>query len=165
MTAERCVELSDAHYNVQVGIRYHMYRQGFYIRLGTMMAIAYLALLIVALLCCTAGGEVAGLRPEIASALLLVVLSAGTVGYASDRARLHDDLRCKYLELEAQIFRGEGAEKGWLECICRIEAQEPPIKRALVSFCQDEVNYINGLQRSKAMPWYKALTKQLISWA
>ncbi len=166
MTAGREIELSDAHYNVQVGIRYHMYRQGFYSRFSAVVGAIYFALLIVSLSFCAAGVEVSGGRPEeILTSVLVVLISAGLAGYANDQARLHGDLRCKYLELESRIFRGVGCEKGWLEDICRIEAQEPPIKRALVSFCQDEVNHVNGLQRSKGMPWYKMLTKQFISWA
>ena len=121
-------------------IRYHHYREAFYD--SWRMRTAALNLLL-------STGSIATFMAEIPYApliggVLIAVFSTFdlVVGYAS-KARLHNNLARRWVELEKQIVAaGTGAAKmadQFKAARLDVEADEPPIKRVLDVFCHNEL--------------------------
>lgn len=165
-------ELHELSFYVQRNIRYHMRRGAFFLRWGRFTAFigiifgsaAITSLLAEASTYVTGG---AALLVTIASAVDLVV---GT----GQRAWLHNDLRKRYLDIEAEILADEPIPQAlrlreYKSRIRRIEADEPPTLPALEILARNDV--IRALYPKEEadlyvsqIGWFKRTTAQWFDW-
>jgi hypothetical protein len=148
-------DLPDPHYrllfDVRRSIRYHDRRRAFFERMHRLTSVLTIVL---------AGGvlfELAGtgspaLWLQVVS-LFAVVLAAldMVVGYAAS-ANLHAGLRGQFAQLEIDVLSGGIDESVWHQHQVKrlgIEADEPPVYRALDLLCHNELLTAYGFKREK----------------
>ena len=140
------VDYNELLFSVRLSIRYHERRQRF------MHSVLNFTLWWSLVMGSASTATILGSAPDllkILPALLLTVLSAGCLAYGvRARAALHDDLRRRFIDLEAQLRRqGESvdaAQQGELDRL-RIEADEPPILRVLACICHNAESKSMGI--------------------
>lgn len=156
---------------VQRCIRYHMRRSAFFMRWGRFTAF------VGVVLGSAAAAALMSSAPKLitASCALLVTLASAVdlVVGTSQRAWLHNDLRKRYLEIEAEIVANYEPSAQWMRelhgRIRRIEADEPPTMPALELLARDDV--IRSLYpREEAIEylcklhWFKRFTAHWFDW-
>lgn len=165
-------ELHELSFYVQRNIRYHMRRGAFFLRWGRFTAFIGIIFGSAAITSLLAGASTyvtggAALLVTIASAVDLVV---GT----GQRAWLHNDLRKRYLDIEAEILADEPIPQAlrlreYKSRIRRIEADEPPTLPALEILARNDV--IRALYPKEEadlyvsqIGWFKRTTAQWFDW-
>ncbi len=147
-------------FSVRLSIRYHERRQRFMSNIlnftlwwGLVMGSASMAAVLA---------ELPSPFWTVVPMLLLTVLSAACLAYGI-RARfvLHDDLRRRFIALEAKLRESrddpdETARWGELERL-RIEADEPPILEVLACLCHNAESRAMGFPKEKQarVTWYQ----------
>ena len=165
-------ELHELSFYVQRNIRYHMRRGAFFLRWGRFTAFIGIIFGSAAITSLLAGASTyvtgaAALLVTISSAVDLVV---GT----GQRAWLHNDLRKRYLDIEAEMLADDPESQAlrlreYRSRIRRIEADEPPTLPALEILARNDV--IRALypkeeadQHVSQIGWFKRTTAQWFDW-
>jgi len=162
--------MSDEQYalffDVRRSIRYHDRRRAFFETLHRLTG-ALTVLLAGAVLFDIArpGDNPAWL---LALAAIAAVLSAFDLvaGYSS-RANRHADLKRRFVALESGILAADTADATWQRLAAdrlAIEADEPPIYRALDVLCHNELARAEGIFDTYHLPAWAALTAHLFHW-
>lgn len=149
------------HYNVMVGIRYHMSRKAFYDSFHRLVGIASLALssAAVATIASSTGAS------QVMAATVAILQCVDLIVNTKHKSELHADLRRRYLLLESDILAGRGTESEWLDRIKQIEIDEPPIKKALMLACQIDVETVSHGKSEHEIGWFRNLTKNWFAWS
>ncbi len=134
-------------FSVRLSVRYHERRQRF--MANVLNFTLWWSLVMGSASTAAILGAVSDLW-KVLPVLLLTVLSAGCLAYGvRARAALHDDLRRRFIALEAELReKGEShetAQQGEIDRL-RIELDEPPILRVLACICH------NAESRSMGIP-------------
>ncbi|RDL19986.1 hypothetical protein [Pseudomonas jessenii] len=165
-------ELHELMFYVQRCIRYHMRRTAFFMRWGRFTAFVGVIFGSAAVTALLANAPsffvtVSALLVTLASATDLVV---GT----GQRAWLHNDLRKRYLDIEAEVLAcaspvPEDLMRKLKSQIRRIEADEPPTLPALELLARDDV--IRSLYTKEEaaaylckLSWFKRTTAHWFDW-
>jgi hypothetical protein len=180
--AEKTVkEMSDEWYSLLFGIRrsirYHSRREAFFAkchRVNAFVTVIFGSAAVVA-----AGDAV---KPHISAfvALLpaIIVTVFGAIdlilGFA-DSARLHADLRRRFIEIESCMVgnESEGVLKKCTRQRLEIEASEPPKKHALDVLCHNELMLAEGydindpedVRDFRQVDWLQRLTANVVTWS
>lgn len=165
-------EIHELEFYVQRNVRYHMRRGAFFLRWGR-----FTAFIGVVFGSATVTSLIAGSSPVLVGASALLVTVASSVDLVvgtGQRAWLHNDLRKRYLDIEAELL-AEGQEispvrlREFKSRIRRIEADEPPTLPALELLARDDV--IRSLypkeeadQYVSKLSWIKRATAQWFDW-
>ncbi|KAB0504681.1 hypothetical protein [Pseudomonas moorei] len=165
-------ELHELNFYIQRNIRYHMRRAAFFLYWGRVTAfigVIFGSATVTSLLASSPPWVTGG-------AALIVTLASATdlVAGTADRAWLHNDLRKRYLEIEAEMI-AENTEtqlskvRQYRSEIRRIEADEPPTLPALELLAMNDV--IRSMYpKEKAeklvsnLPWIKRVSAQWFHW-
>lgn len=130
-------------WNARLGIRYHMHLHAAYSRMGKFIT-AFTLLMSTAAF--TAVYQSEGVPPELAKWLVCIAALLQTIELVVDtkgKAILHSTLRQKYLHFELSLLGRqyilESEEKEFNQERVSIEVEEPPINRALIDFCHNEL--------------------------
>lgn len=165
-------DLHELGFYVQRNVRYHMRRGAFFLRWGRFTAFVGVIFGSAAVTSLIAGSNayltgVAALLVTFASAVDLVV---GT----GQRAWLHNDLRKRYLDIEAEILAGEpdlqaATIRAYWSRIRRIEADEPPTLPALEILARNDVIRSmypkdEAAKHVSKLNWLKRTTAQWVDW-
>lgn len=137
-------------YNVRVGVRYHMRRQAFFERWHRLTGIISLIGGSTAVATITHEFELAGL---IAGAVIAIAQSIDLMVDTRKYGELHRDLRCKYLALEPRLTLVDLPPEKCHEideAIKNIEAEEPPIRTALMDIVQNDTLIAEGYTKDTA---------------
>lgn len=165
------MDLATARWNLlwatQKSARYHARRQGFFDRWRMMTAGASVLLGSAAAVDLLGRG---GLIVTLVSVLVVTALSTvDLIVGTSTAARLHSDLRRRFLELEIEIrcasepISKQGIDE-WTRSRLRIEADEPPVYVALDLLCENEMARAHGKPpRARISRWATA-TAQWFRW-
>lgn len=165
-------DLHEISFYVQRNIRYHMRRGAFFLRWGRFTAFIGIIFGSAAITSLLAGASsyvtgAAALLVTVASAVDLVI---GT----GQRAWLHNDLRKRYLDIEAEMFLDDpssqaGKIREYKSRIRRIEADEPPTLPALEILARNDV--IRAMypkeeadKNVSQLGWIKRTTAQWFDW-
>lgn len=135
----------DLLFSVRRSIRYHDRRLNFY---EVMHRLVLLSALILS------SASIAAFAAEFAAhwsqwvkllppALVSILTGADLVIGTTSKARLHDHLKRRFIDLECQIEQAgneydESTVAEWTNSRLRIEAEEPPILRVLDILCHNE---------------------------
>ncbi|MCG6272323.1 hypothetical protein K6U70_09110 [Vibrio vulnificus] len=130
-------------WNARLGIRYHMHLHAAYSRMGKFIT-AFTLLMSTAAF--TAVYQSEGVPPELAKWLVCIAALLQIIELVVDtkaKAILHSTLRQKYLHFELSLLGRqyilESEEKEFNQERVSIEVEEPPINRALLDFCHNEL--------------------------
>jgi hypothetical protein len=105
----------------------------------------------------------------VAAAFVVAVFSAAdlVVGTA-EMARKHDDLRRRFIKLEAKMLANEQPDPGTVSDWCGerldIESDEPPSYKALDLLCENEQAIATGTKRSVRLTWWQVRTAHWKRW-
>ncbi|MFJ2445188.1 hypothetical protein [Pseudomonas sp. NPDC087626] len=165
-------EIHELEFYVQRNVRYHMRRGAFFLRWGR-----FTAFVGVIFGSATVTSLIAGSSPILVGGSALLVTLASSIDLVvgtGQRAWLHNDLRKRYLDIEAELLSTgqETSHQGLRELksrIRRIEADEPPTLPALELLARDDVirsmyskedadKYVSKLS------WFKRTTAQWFDW-
>ena len=139
----------DLRFDVDVSERYHSRRRGFFDFINNF------TLFVVLIANTAAFADVFPMIPLPETSLLTTVLVAITlVGRVSSRARDHDDLRRRFIELLQSMTKGrEHMNKemlaAWEAKRLEIEIGEPPINRVVHALCYNDVVKSLSMDESK----------------
>jgi hypothetical protein len=170
--ADASTELYNLGFYVQRNIRYHMRRGAFFLRWGRFTAFVGVIFGSAAVTSLVAGSN----SYIVGSAALIVTFSSAVdlVVGTGQRAWLHNDLRKRYLDIEAEMLAEdqqtqESKIRQYKSRIRRIEADEPPTLPALELLARDDV--IRSLypkdqadQYLSKLGWIKRTTAQWFDW-
>jgi hypothetical protein len=151
---------------VQRSARYHARRQSFFDRWRLLTAGASVLLgSAAATNIVTKGG------PELTLAMALAVTVLSTIDLVvgtTVMARLHSDLRRRYLALETDIqCQPEPTKEDldrWKTERLRIEADEPPVYVALDLLCENEMARAYGMPPRAKLPRFATASANLLRW-
>jgi len=165
-------QLHELGFYVQRNVRYHMRRGSFFLRWGRVTAFVG-----VIFGSATVTSLMAGSNSYLTgSAALLVTLASAVdlVVGTGQRAWLHNDLRKRYLDIEAEMLGDEpdvlaSKIREYTARIRKIEADEPPTLAALELLARDDVirsiypkeeaaKYVSNLN------WLQRTTAQWVDW-
>lgn len=131
-------------FDLRMSTRYHMVRKRYFDRVHTLISLAN-AIFGSA----TIAAVVASYEEVAVSASLFVALASsidGVIGF-SQRARTHDGLARRFIELECALLESEISEDSYRKNLAarrRLEADEPPAKEWLVRRCHREIALLDG---------------------
>lgn len=151
---------------VQKSARYHARRQGFFDRWRMVTTGSSVLFGSVAAANVVSQG---GAAFTLAAALVITVLSTvDLVAGTTTTARLHSDLRRRFLEIEGQIRCAPNPSQPdvdrWTLERLRIEAEEPPVYVGLDLLCENEMARAHGHPpRVTLKPWPR-LTAHWFRW-
>lgn len=151
---------------VQRSSRYHARRQAFFDRWHRVTAgVGVIFGSAAAVNLVTQGG----MGWTLGAAFVITILSSvDLVVGTSVMARLHSDLRRRFLEMEASIRCSPTADQAdinrWTVERLRIEADEPPVYVALDLLCENEMSRAKGDSPRAALRWWEALTAHWWRW-
>lgn len=151
-------------YNVMVAVRYHMHRQAFYDRIHRLVGIGSLLFSSAAV---SALSDDLGMTKNLA-AVVALLQCFDLVTNSKQKGDLHADLRRRYLRLESDIQAKRGNLTEWNDKLKMLEIDEPPIKRALMIYCENEVTQVTGAEFDdppETLGWFKNLTKNWFTWS
>lgn len=153
-----------ALYRCQLSTRYHRRRERF---LDWMHRATSAAALIGGSAAFAAATQPAVVR-WAALAVAVTSVCALVFGFA-DKARRHAALAESYKRIEADILRAgdydftEAQVNGWRAQLAETEAGEPPVLRALVVLCQNDIaGAASEPQKITDVPWHQRLFAQVI---
>lgn len=103
----------------------------------------------------------------LAAALVTLTASLDLVIGFSRKACLHEELKKRFISLEMKAAAGATINDLQMERLA-IEAEEPPVMKALNVICHNELMIADGFDSSSPgyfpLPWYKEQTANLFSW-
>lgn len=170
--ADIATEIHELEFYVQRNVRYHMRRGAFFLRWGRFTAfvgVVFGSAAVTSLL--------TGSSPALTGSAAMLVTLASSVDLVvgtGQRAWLHNDLRKRYLDIEAELLAAgkDLAQPSLREMksrIRRIEADEPPTLPALDLLARNDV--IRALypkeqadQYVSQLGWFKRTTAQWFDW-
>lgn len=136
----------DLHYNVLLGIRYHMYRQAFFERWHRLTGVLSLSFSSAAI--ATIVADISNPLGTTLAAIVAIAQAFDMMFETNKRAIIHADLKRRYTILEPKLI--PAVELSTDDCIAMkqevaaIEIEEPPIKKTLMNYTQNEVLDILG---------------------
>ncbi|MEZ9561509.1 hypothetical protein AB4245_16140 [Vibrio splendidus] len=153
----------DMLWNTRLGVRYHMHLQAAYSRLGKFITAFTLLMSSAAF---TAIYQSKTADPELATWLMCITALLQVFELVIDtksKAILHSTLRQRYLQLELALsgrsYILEADEFSFKETRISIEIEEPPIVKALMDKCHNELVDIYydkpEFHKTKLSPWAK----------
>lgn len=154
-------------WGVQRSVRYHARRQAFFDRWHSLTAG-------VSVIFASAAGvdflHAGGHREAIAAAFVVAVLSAfDLVVGTAQMARKHDDLRRRFIALEARILANESPGDAtvieWQAERLAIESDEPPTYIALNILCENEQALATATERRYTLNLWQRFTAHWMHWA
>jgi len=152
-------------FSVRRSVRYHMRRCRFFDRLNmttSAMAVIFGSATMAALL------AQADQRYAITAAAIVTIFAAADLVIGSARmARLHTDLAKRFIVLEQAVQKPNKPTANqittWNSSRLDIEAEEPPVLRALDSICHNELLRAMGIKKGAVtITWYQRLFAQLL---
>lgn len=160
-------ELHSLRSDIQRSVRYHDRRTAYFEllqRLTNVIAILLAGVVVMELVGATSPWWIRTLA--VAGALL----TAGdlVIGFGR-KADVHRDLKRRFIALEGQLEGGDDLEKIRRRRLS-IEAEEPPVHRALDLLCHNEMSAAMGWDPKKNpehfshVPWYMQMTANLFRW-
>lgn len=165
MTDEQYAHL----FSVRRSIRYHSKREAYYSR-------SHYVATVVNFVAGT-GAVIAALQnlqsPATVITLSALVSAVSAVDIISNNARkswLHSDLRKQFINLEAQQLKLDVTSNETMPALMskrlKIEADEPPVHRALDIICHNELITALGIDEKEkgSLPLYKKLTANWFLW-
>ncbi|MGE8110868.1 hypothetical protein [Pseudomonas sp. NPDC086566] len=170
--ADIATQIHELEFYVQRNVRYHMRRGAFFLRWGR-----FTAFVGVIFGSATVTSLISGSSPYLVGASALLVTLASSVDLVvgtGQRAWLHNDLRKRYLDIEAELLvAGPGTDAGTIRQmrsrIRKIEADEPPTLPALELLARDDV--IRAMYPKEEadkhvsnLSWFKRTTAQWFDW-
>lgn len=166
------IELHELSFYVQRNIRYHMRRGAFFLRWGRFTAFIGIIFGSAALT-----SLIAGASPFLTGAAALLVTAASAIDLVvgtGQRAWLHNDLRKRYLDIEAELLADDPASqaskiRSYKSRIRKIEADEPPTLPALEILARNDVIRATypkeeADQYVSQIGWFKRATAQWFDW-
>jgi len=103
-----------------------------------------------------------------AAAAVAVFSAIDLVVGTAAKARLHNDLRRRFLVLEQKLVTQEDALDRLGAEYLVIEADEPPVLRALDTICYNDLLQAQGYSSDDDLyvpiRWYQRLTSQVFNW-
>lgn len=145
-------------WNVQLGVRYHMHLQNYYARLGKFItAFTLLTSSTAFAVFYQSSSELAKWLAFIAALLQVAELVIDTKA----NAMLHASLRQRYLHLELALpshgYITEKKEPRFKQERTQIEVDEPPIIKALLNHCHNELSVVHGAGVDYKLKCYERL--------
>lgn len=138
-------------FGVRRSIRYHARRRMFFDRyrqFTSAMGVIFGSATIFTLL-----NDVSPMSPAIAAAVVTVFFAIDLVVGSAAKARLHDDLCRRFIDLERQMELAVGRDGQSLAQFTaarlEIEADEPPVHRVLDLMCHNELLHAMGYERKQ----------------
>lgn len=138
-------------FGVRRSIRYHARRRMFFDRyrqFTSAIGVIFGSATIFTLL-----NDMDPLYPAIAAAVVTVFFAIDLVVGTAAKARLHDDLGRRFIELERRmelaVGRDEQSLAKFTAARLEIEADEPPVHRVLDLMCHNELLHAMGYERSR----------------
>ncbi|PWK30885.1 hypothetical protein C7534_12545 [Pseudomonas sp. OV226] len=171
-TAQQETETHELGFYVQRNIRYHMRRGAFFLRWGR-----FTAFVGVVFGSATVTSLVASSNAYLIGASALIVTLASAVDLVvgtGQRAWLHNDLRKRYLDIEAAMLADDQQAlmskiRHYRSQIRRIEADEPPTLSALEVLARNDV--IRSMypkdqadKHVSKLGWFKRTSAQWFDW-
>ncbi len=156
MTEESTSEYDRLQFDVRRSVRYHDRRVSFF-------EMGHKVVLFIALI----GGSasIAAFTAEFSldwpqwvkllpAAIISVVAGLDLVTGFSSKARIHDQLKQRFIALESRMHREEtdGVLDEWTVERLAIEADEPPVLRVLDTLCHNELLRSMGYPKDKHIP-------------
>ncbi len=170
--ADIAEEIHELEFYVQRNVRYHMRRGAFFLRWGR-----FTAFVGVVFGSATVTSLIAGSSDILVGGSALLVTLASSVDLVvgtGQRAWLHNDLRKRYLDIEAELLASgvnTPADKirEMKSRIRRIEADEPPTLPALELLARDDVirsmySKEEAAKYVSKLGWFKRTTAQWFDW-
>lgn len=164
MIAEHKEEKHQLLFSVRRSVRYHDRRVGFYNRYHVLASIAAVAFgssaIYTMLQMRTAWALTDLLAIAFLAALVLVAITA-------QKARLHSDLKARFIRLEKALIKHDKSANGLQELAAKrldIEADEPPVLRVLDTLCHNEMLRADGYDKDefKKVNWYQRLFADVV---
>ncbi|WP_060482697.1 hypothetical protein [Pseudomonas sp. NBRC 111119] len=163
-------EVHELEFYVQRNVRYHMRRGAFFLRWGR-----FTAFVGVVFGSATVTSLIAGSSAFLVGGSALLVTLASSVDLVvgtGQRAWLHNDLRKRYLDIEAEMLAVPPDSAKLREMrskIRRIEADEPPTLPALELLARDDVirsiySREEAAKHVSRLSWFKRTTAQWFDW-
>lgn len=138
-------------FGVRRSIRYHARRRMFFDRyrqFTSAMGVIFGSATIFTLL-----NNMDPLYPAIAAAVVTIFFAIDLVVGTAAKARLHDDLCRRFIELERQMelvaAKDTQSFAKFTAARLEIEADEPPVHRVLDLMCHNELLHAMGYERSR----------------
>lgn len=153
-------------WGVQRSVRYHARRQAFFDRWRRITSATGVIFGSAAATDLLRDG---GHWLAVAAAFVVAVFSAAdlVVGTA-EMARKHDDLRRRFIKLEAKMLSNEEPDSetalAWCAERLDIESDEPPTYRALDLLCENEQAIATGTDRNVPITWWQRKTAHWKRW-
>ena len=160
-------EAHDLLFNTRRSARYHMRREAFYD--GWNKATSAVAVIFGS---AAVGALISDLNNHLAiyAAATVAVFSAiDLVAGTAAKARLHNDLRRRFLDIEQKIAGSDATATKVLKAdYLKIEADEPPVLRALDTICYNDLLQADGYSPDDGhyvkLRWYERWTSHFINW-
>jgi len=157
-------------FGIRRSVRYHMRREAFYSflnRVTSAMAVIFGSAAMASLLT-----DIDNRYAVLAAAIVTVFSAFDLVIGTASMARLHSDLRRRFLSLEkrlAMLHEPDAQQIADLQqARLDIEADEPPVLRALDTICHNDLLRAEGWPGDCGhyvpLPWYQRWTAQFINW-
>ena len=153
---------------VRRSVRYHMQRQRFFDRVGTIAVAVSLAF--------ASGTVLVRVSLAVDSKWVLIVASVSALAQAllltlqqGQKARKHNDLARDFIALEKQVTRRQNQiSQDRLDAFTSkrltIESREPPVARILDAMCHNEMLRAYGRENEqRPVSWFQRLTANLRS--
>jgi hypothetical protein len=155
---------------VRRSIRYHMRRQAFFEiwqRLTSGVGVVFGSAALGALL--TQLGKDFPSLPIYAAAIVTLATGLDLVVGTARMAWTHAALRKRFIDLEKKLLGSDQLSEAEYALLFRerldIEADEPPVLRALDTICHNDLVQALGMNDHQvSLPWYKLLTAQFVNW-
>lgn len=160
-------ELNDLQYDIGRSSRYHMLRSAYFeslYRWNNGLSIISGSAAFISLI--EMGNANVAL---IAISIITLSNTLSLVFDISTKARLHGDLRRKFLALEKLLLTDEKPDINLVKKlkgeILSVEAEEPNTMRALDAVAHNHFCHAFGAESSKlVIPWYIRISAQIINW-
>ncbi|HFD81036.1 MAG TPA: hypothetical protein ENK05_11710 [Gammaproteobacteria bacterium] len=150
-------------FNVRRSIRYHMRREAFFSGWHNVTSAAGVIFGSAAV-----GALVTRLDNRVAlyAAAMVAVFSAiDLVIGTAEKARRHNDLRRRFVDLERKIIAKQANMETLQDEYLAIEADEPPVLRALDTICHNDLLQAEGHKEGFVdIPWHERITAHFINW-
>ncbi len=154
-------------FGIRRSIRYHDRRVRFYDFLhtsGTATALIFGSAAVVGIISTHEYGKNVGI---ICAALVSIFAAFDLVFGFARKAWLHADLKRKFVVLETELIKNHSDDElgNYQSQRLLIEADEPPIMRALDILCHNELVQAEGIDDIKPLNFFKRHTASLLVWS
>lgn len=157
--------LDEVTWDIARSIRYHMRRENFFDllhRWNNGLSIIFGSAAFIAIL------DVFPVWVGLASVAGVTIINTLDLVFGfSTNARLHSDLRKRFIKLERAISLEDSPDMVFLRNIkskiLKIETDEPPVKRCLDTICHNDICHAFGYEERIEIPWFHRMTAQIIN--